>query len=81
MAWRSQPTDLVVGEFRRKRSLHTSATYRVLEIEPAHVLLEVCDVPGLAAGVTLRVTRSAAREMEVVRGAARRGHDAAADAA
>jgi hypothetical protein len=60
--------------------LGSSATYRVAEVQPEHVVLEVWDAPGLRPGETLRVMRSAAEAMELIGACAAAGRDPAAAA-
>lgn len=38
------------GQIRVHRSLRTRASYRVLECDDTHVLVEVVEAPGLQAG-------------------------------
>jgi hypothetical protein len=77
----SQSTNIAAGQVRRQTKLGLTATYRVAAVDADHVLLEVCDAPGLAVGDRLRVTRRAAAAMELVGGASASGLGAAADAA
>jgi hypothetical protein len=58
--------DIVAGQLRAKTLLGVEATYRVLEVHPGHALMEVVDVPGLAAGLRFRLERGAVAEMDVV---------------
>ena len=57
---------LHVGEIRRYELLGSSATYRVLAIDSTHVVVEVVEAPGLAAGLRLRMSRDAVHAMTLV---------------
>ena len=52
-----------VGEIRRYELLGSSATYRVLAIDSTHVVVEVVEAPGLAAGLRLRMSQDAVQAM------------------
>jgi hypothetical protein len=55
---------VAVGQCRRLHVLDSTATYRVVELDGAHVFVEVVDVPGLAVGMRLRATLAAVAAME-----------------
>jgi hypothetical protein len=81
MARGAQSTNIAAGQVRRQTRLGSTATYRVISLDADHVLLEVCDAPGLAAGDRLRVTRMAAAAMELDDEVSASRADAGADAA
>ena len=56
----------VVGEIYKRELLHSEATYRVVEVEDAHVEVEAVDVPGLPAGFRMRLTQDAIETMALV---------------
>ena len=55
-----------VGQYRRFERLGTTATYRVAEMDGDHVFMAVVDVPGLPAGMRVRVTLAAVAAMDCV---------------
>lgn len=58
--------DLEVGQVRSRSLLGTEATYRVVQVDADHVLVDVVDAPGLQAGFRMRLVAEDVRDMAVV---------------
>ena len=54
------------GQFRRQTVLESRATYRVVDVEDASVLVEVVEAPGLTPGRRFRFSRESVSAMRVV---------------
>jgi hypothetical protein len=54
------------GQLRRHRALGRTSDYRVMRVEGPIVVMEAVDVPGLAPGDTVRLTREVVDAMEIV---------------
>lgn len=55
-----------VGEVRCRTLLGTTATYRVVAVDGARVVVEVIDAPGLVVGHRMAFTADSVRAMERV---------------
>jgi len=55
-----------VGQLRRQVVLESEAVYRICDLGPPSIEVEVVRAPGLAAGARYRFTTAAVRAMEVV---------------
>ena len=55
-----------MSDFRTHVLLGSAATYRVVELDGAHAVVQAVDVPGLAAGTRMRITREAVERMAAV---------------
>jgi hypothetical protein len=55
-----------VGDLLQRELLESRATYRVVELEDEHAVVEAVDVPGLAAGHRLRLTLASLEAMTPV---------------
>ncbi len=62
----SEGPGLSVGQLRRHIALESEAVYRVLELGPATIMVEVIRAPGLSAGLRFDFTREAVLAMELV---------------
>jgi hypothetical protein len=54
------------GSYWRHSALGSGAVYRVLEVSGEHVMVEVCEAPGLEAGMQFRFTLAAVAAMTPV---------------
>lgn len=57
---------VAVGQMRRIEALGSTSLYRVTSVDDPFVGVEVVDVPGLPAGMAVRLTLKAVAAMELV---------------
>lgn len=66
MGARSQGGGLAVGQVRRLDALGSTSIYRVVALDDELVNAEVIEVPGLPAGMVVRLTTAAVAAMDLV---------------
>jgi len=59
-------TEPAVGQLRRQVVLESEAVYRICDLGPSLIEVEVIRAPGLAAGDRFRFTAAAVRAMDVI---------------
>ena len=62
----ARDVELASGQLRRQVRLGSEAVYRVREVTPTGVIVEVVRAPGLEAGLRFTFTAAAVQRMEPV---------------